>query len=86
MNIYHIKVFKWIKVNNEFVNRISNKSSNSLHGYFLKVDLEIPEELHDIYDDLPMTPEKIKVTEETLSPIQLEIKKEDCIEVRKISK
>ena len=33
-----------------------------------------------------MTPEKIKVTEETLSPIQLEIKKEDCIEVRKISK
>ena len=86
MNIYHIKVFKWIKVNNEFVNRISNKSSNSLHGYFLEVDLEIPEELHDKHNDLPRTPEKIKVTEETLSPIQLEIKKEDCIEVRKISK
>ena len=68
MNIYHIKVFKWIKVNNEFVNRISNKSSNSLHGYFLVVDLEIPEELHDKHNDLPMTPEKIKVSEEMLSP------------------
>ena len=33
-----------------------------------------------------MTPEKIKVTEETLSPIQLEIKKEDGVEVGKISK
>ena len=68
MNIYHIKVFKWIKVNNEFVNRISNKSSNSLHGYLLEVDLEIPEELHDKHHDLPRTPEKIKVREEMLSP------------------
>ena len=78
--------FKWVRVNNETINRVLNKSSNSLHGYFLEVDLEIPEELHHKHNDLPMAPEKIKVTEEMLSPIQLEIKKEYDIEVGKINR
>ena len=26
--------FKWVKVNNKTINRILNKSNNSLHGYF----------------------------------------------------
>ena len=26
--------FKWVKTNNEIVNRVLNKSDNSLHGYF----------------------------------------------------
>ena len=59
--------FKWVKVNNETINRVLNKSSNSLRGYFLEVDLEIPEELHDEHNHLPMAPEKIKVPEEMLS-------------------
>ena len=78
--------FKWVKVNNEAIDRILDKSSNSLHGYFLEVDLEIPEELHHKHNDLPMAPEKIKVTEQMLSPIQLEIKKEYDIEVGQINK
>ena len=36
--------FKWVKVNNETVNGILNKSDNSLQGYFLEVDLDYPEE------------------------------------------
>ena len=32
--------FKWVKINNETVNRILNKSDNSLLGYFLEVDLD----------------------------------------------
>ena len=35
--------FKWVKVNNEAVNRILNRSDNSLYGYFLEVDLDYPE-------------------------------------------
>ena len=66
--------FKWVKVNNEVVNRVLNKSNNSLHSYFLEVNLDYPEELHDKHNDLPMTPEKTKVLEETLAPIQLEMK------------
>ena len=53
--------FKWVEVNNETVNRILNKSDNSLHSYFLEVDLDYPEELHDIHNDYSMAPEKIKI-------------------------
>ena len=53
--------FKWVKVHNEAVNRILNKSDNSLHGYFLEVDLECLENLHDIQNDFPVAPKKINV-------------------------
>ena len=53
--------FKWVKVNNETVNRILNKSDNSLHGYFLEVDLDYPGELHDIHNDYQLASEKIKI-------------------------
>ena len=66
--------FKWVEVNNETTNKVLNTSDNSLYGYFIEVDLECPENLHDIYNDLPMAPEKIKLSEEMLSPIQLKIK------------
>ena len=64
--------FKWIKINNETVNRILNKSDNSLHGYFLELDLEYPENLHDSHKDYSVAPEKIKIKEEWLSPYSLE--------------
>ena len=35
-------------------------------GYFLKVDLDYPEELHDIHNDHPLAPEKIKKEDEML--------------------
>ena len=67
--------FKWVKVNNETVNIILNKSSNSLHGYLLEVDLDYPEHLHDYHNDYPMAPEKIKIEDDMLSPYCSEIKK-----------
>ena len=73
--------FKWVKVNKEVIDRIKNKSDNSLHGYFLEVDLECPENLRNKHNDLPMAPEKIKRKEKMLSPIQLEIKNEYGIKV-----
>ena len=56
--------FKWVKVNNKTINRILNKSDNSLHGYFLEVDLDYPEHLHDSHEDYPVAPEKTKIKEE----------------------
>ena len=67
--------FKWIKVNNKVINRILNRSADSSYGYFLEVDLECPENLHDKQNDFAMVPEKIKVTEKMLAPNQLKIKK-----------
>ena len=63
--------FKWTEVNNE-TNNVLNTIDDNFYGYFLEVDLKCPEELHDENNDLPMAPEKIKVIEEMLSPIQLE--------------
>ena len=37
--------------------------------------------IHDEHKDLPMTPEKIKVSEKMLAPIQLEIKNKYDIKV-----
>ena len=64
--------FKWVKTTNETVNRILNKKDNSLHGYFLEVDLGYPENLHEEHSDYPMAPEKIKIKTEWLSPYSLE--------------
>ena len=64
--------FKWVKTTNETVNRILNKKDNSLHGYFLEVDLGYPEHLHEEHSDYPMAPEKIKIKTEWLSPYSLE--------------
>ena len=36
-------------------------------GYFLEVDLEYPEELHDKHDAYSLAPEKLKIEEKFLS-------------------
>ena len=51
--------FKWAKnkskIDEEF---IKNYDKNDDIGYFLKVDIEHPQELHDLHIDLPFLPEK----------------------------
>ena len=78
--------FKWIKNNSEIVNKILNKSDNSLYGYFLEVDLEYPENFHDSHKDYLMAPEKIKIKDELLSPYYLKIKNKYDIKSGDINK
>ena len=78
--------FKWVKVNNETVNRISNKSSTSLHGCFLEVDLDYRENKHNDHIDYPLAPEKIKIEDEMLSPFSSKIKKKFDIKTNSINK
>ena len=53
---------------------ILNYHENSIKGIILEVDLEYPEELHDLHNDYPCAPEKIIVTNDMLSPYCREIK------------
>ena len=50
--------------------RIKNSSSTV---YVLKMDLEYPQELHDIHNDYPLAPEKINIPREWLSDYCLKI-------------
>ena len=68
------RVFKWVKINNEIINRVLNKHDNILHGYFLEVDLDYPEYLHDSHKDYLFAPEKIRIEDDMLSPYCSKIK------------
>ena len=46
---------------------LDNYHENSNNGIILEVDLEYPEELHDLHNDYPCAPEKIIVTNDMLS-------------------
>ena len=53
--------FKWIDpITND---TIMNYDENSEIGYTLEVDLHYPEELHDLHNDYPLAPEKLKLGE-----------------------
>ena len=42
-------------------------SEKSPIGYFLEVDLEYPDELHELHNDFPLAPEKLAVSSDMLS-------------------
>ena len=57
--------FKWLKNVDGFdVMSISDKSTI---GYFLEVDLEYPDDLHEMDNDYPLAPEKLAVSSNILS-------------------
>ena len=59
------KGFKWLKNIDTFdIMLISEKSPI---GYLLEVDLEYPEELHELHNDFPLAPEKLAVSSNMLS-------------------
>ena len=57
--------FKWLKNVEEF--DVMSVSEKGLIGYFLEVDLEYPDELHELHNDYPLAPEKIAVSSYMLS-------------------
>ena len=59
--------FRWVESNNVIPKRKGI-------GHIYEVDLEYPEELHDLHNDYPCAPEKIKVASDNLSPYCQKIK------------
>ena len=79
-----LREFEWVKKVDGFnVNSINEKSKI---GYFLEVDLEYPNELHELHNDYPLAPEKLAVTNDMLSKYCKEIADEYDIKVGDVKK
>ena len=74
-----ISKFKWVKNIDEIEQKLMRIKGNSSTGYILEVDLECPKELHDMFNDYPLAPEKIKIRKEWLSVYCLKIANEHNI-------
>ena len=57
--------FKWLKNVDELDVMSINEKSDI--GYILEVDLEYPDELHELHNDYPLAPEKLAVSSDMLS-------------------
>ena len=76
--------FKWLKnVGGSDVASIGKKSQIS---YILEVDLEYPDELHELHDNYPLAPEKCAVFDDMLSRYCKKIADECEIKVGNVKK
>ena len=54
--------FEWIKDTSQFnEDFIKNYNEESDEGYFLEVDVQYTEKLHELHNDLPFLPERMKI-------------------------
>ena len=78
--------FKWIT--KEEINKFNLDlvKENSLVGYILEVDLECASSLHNLHNDYPLVPEKLKVNNDMLSKYSSSIANNYGIKVGEVNK
>ena len=59
--------FRWMTEKQIDKLDLTKYKEDSNRGLILEVDLEYPKELHNLHNDYPLGPEKVKVTEDMLS-------------------
>ena len=52
--------FKWLSTDEINKFNLNSISENSSDGYILGVDLQYPDELHDLHNDYTLAPEKLE--------------------------
>ena len=54
--------FEWIEDTSQFNEDFTkNYNEESNEGYFLEVDVQYPGKLHELHNDLPFLPERMKL-------------------------
>ena len=77
--------FEWIKDTSQFnEDSIRNYNQECDEGYFLEVDVECPEKLHEVFDDLPYLPERMKIEKVEKLLANLHVKTEYVIHIRNL--
>ena len=75
---------KWLKNIDKF--DVMSVNEKSPIGYFLEVDLEYPDELHELHNDFPLAPEKLAVSSNMLSKLSKNIADKYEIKVGDVKK
>ena len=77
--------FKWIndvtEIDEEF---IKNYDENSDKGYILEVDVKYPRKLHDLHNDLPFLPKRMKIDKCKKLVCNLRNKKKYVVHIRSL--
>ena len=74
---------EWIKDTSQFnEDSIKNYNVESDEGYFLEVDVQFLEKLHEIHNDLPFLPERMKIQKVEKLVANLHGKTEYVIHIR----
>ena len=78
--------FKWM--NDKEISKINlgKYKADGKKGLILEVDLEYPQELHDMHNDYPVCPEKVKVSKHMLSAYCKKIAEKYSISIGLVSK
>ena len=75
--------FEWIKDTSQFnEDFIKNYNEESDEGYFLEVDVQYLEKLHELHNDLPFLPERMKIEKVEKLVANLHDKTEYVINIR----
>ena len=78
--------FKWMTDKEISKIDLGKYKADGKKGLILEVDLEYPQELHDIYNDYPVAPEKVKVSNNMLSAYCKKIAEKYNISIGLVSK
>ena len=77
--------FEWIKDTSQFnEDFIKNCNEESDEGYFFEVDVQLPENLHELHNDLLLLPEKMKIEKVEKLVANLHNKTEYVIHIRNL--
>ena len=60
--------FRWLDQDRIDALDITTIDAESMTGHILEVDLEYPTELHDLHNDYPLAPDRLRITKQMLSP------------------
>ena len=78
--------FKWMSEEEISEINFDLVGKDSEEGYILEVELEYPDDLHNLHNDYPLAPKKLKVSSDMLSSYCLSIAKKYGIKVGEVNK